>query len=165
MPRSLGSHVRRVASTSPRPTTKSACPHRAQAVMAWSQFRSKAPYLHDPAFAGASESAQNRRMGRWPSSNRHATLLDCSRRCNRWLSTSLDCSGSNRWHCTFHRWQTHGVNQSRGCWHPPLRHCIDCELMNCPPQFQKRCQDVIRVHNETFSIVAMRGGNSDRVRT
>ena len=54
------------------------------------------------------ETAQNRHMGRWPSSNRPATLLDCSRRCNRWHSTSLDCSRCNRWHSTFHRWQTHG---------------------------------------------------------
>jgi hypothetical protein len=33
---------------------------------------------------------------------------------------------------------------------------------NRPFQFQKRTQLVIRVHNETLSVVAMRVGNPDR---
>ena len=71
----------------------------------WCGHSSDSKHLNSttPAFAGASESAQNRRMGRWPSSNRPATLLDCS-----WC---------NRWHSTFHRWQTHGDRNV----HLPLR--------------------------------------------
>ena len=81
------------------------------------------------AFAEASESAQNRRkMGPWPASNRHATLLDCSRRCNRWHSTSLDCSRCNRWHSTSHRWQTHSHRNV----HLPLRESDDQRHQNLP---------------------------------
>jgi hypothetical protein len=43
----------------------------------------------------------------------------------------------------------------------PSRHCIHRELVNCSFQFQKRCQDVIRAHNETLSVVAVRVCNPD----
>src|SRR6266567_965706 len=65
-------------------------------------------------FAAVSESAQNRHMGRWPSSNRHATLLDCSR--------------CNRWHSTYHRWQTHGDRNV----HLPLWESDDQRHQNLP---------------------------------
>jgi hypothetical protein len=43
-----------------------------------------------------------------------------------------------------------------------LRQCIHRELVNRPFQFQKRGQDVIRAHNETSSVVAMRVNDPDR---
>ena len=66
------------------------------------------------AFGRASEYAQNRHMGHCSSSNRPATLLDCSR--------------CNRWHSTFHRRQTHGVKNV----HLPLREGDDERHQNLP---------------------------------
>jgi hypothetical protein len=65
-------------------------------------------------FAAASESTQNRYIRRGLSSNRHATLLDCSR-CNRWHSTS-------------HRGQTHGDRNV----HLSLRECDNQRHQNLP---------------------------------
>jgi ribosomal protein S27E len=65
-------------------------------------------------FAAASESTQNRYVRRGLSSNRHATLLDCSR-CNRWHSTS-------------HRGQTHGDRNV----HLSLRECDNQRHQNLP---------------------------------
>ena len=43
-----------------------------------------------------------------------------------------------------------------------LRHCIHCEPVNCPFQFKKRGQYVIRANNGPLSVVAMRVCNPDR---
>jgi len=69
----------------------------------WDDQSCEPKYLTSTTPGFAAESAQNRHMGRCPSSNRPATLLDCS-----WC---------NCWHSTYHCWQTHGDKNV----HLPLR--------------------------------------------
>ena len=72
------------------------------------------PYLHDPCLCRSRRNRAKPPHGRWPSSNRPATLLDCSR--------------CNRWHSTFHRWQTHGERNV----HLPLRNEMTKDTKICP---------------------------------